>query len=175
MARIYENSLSGIANKYVVLEPGTGGSAEDPRRRLDRRRATPTRRSASISSSTRFDPATRRAWRASSAARRRASTGAPRRRNQTLRYFAPALASTTQVTAELARSEPTFDGLLVQGAQAMQALGTRTQELTSLVANTNAATAAHRQPERPLQQTLSLAPGALNHTVRTFAGLREHA
>ena len=30
VARIYENSLSGIANKYVVLEPGTGVGQRSP-------------------------------------------------------------------------------------------------------------------------------------------------
>ena len=40
--------------------------------------------------------------------------------NRTLRYFAPLLASTSDVTAELARDELQFDGLVVQGAQAMQ-------------------------------------------------------
>ena len=37
VARIYENSLSGIANKYVVLEPGATRGAGHPGRRDDRR------------------------------------------------------------------------------------------------------------------------------------------
>ena len=35
------------------------------------------------------------------------------------------------MTAELTRDEPAFDGLLVQGAQAMQALASRSQQLTT--------------------------------------------
>ena len=42
--------------------------------------------------------------------------------NKTLQYLAPGLASTSNLTAELDRNEPAFDGLLVQGAQTMQAL-----------------------------------------------------
>ena len=35
------------------------------------------------------------------------------------------------MTAELTRDEPAFDQLLVQGAQALQALASRSQQLTS--------------------------------------------
>ena len=62
--------------------------------------------------------------------------------NETLQYFAPALASTTNVTEELTRNEPTFDSLLVQGRRRCSALASRTDQLTQLVANTNATTAA---------------------------------
>ena len=43
------------------------------------------------------------------------------------------------MTKELARDEPSFDGLLVQGAKAMQALASRSDELSQLVSNTNQA------------------------------------
>ena len=42
VARIYENSLSGIASKYVVLEPGPTECAADQQRRHDRRGPTRT-------------------------------------------------------------------------------------------------------------------------------------
>ncbi|MFX8082891.1 hypothetical protein ABTK87_19275, partial [Acinetobacter baumannii] len=58
--------------------------------------------------------------------------------NQTLKYLYPALLATTDVTKELSKNEPIFDSLLVQGAQAMQALASRTAQLSQLVSNTNA-------------------------------------
>ena len=36
VVRVYENSLSGIANRYVVLEPGPADAPEIRRRRHDR-------------------------------------------------------------------------------------------------------------------------------------------
>ena len=61
----------------------------------------------------------------------------------------------------------------MQGAKALQTLGSRSQELTQLVANTNATTAAIASQSTALQQALSLLPPALNHSTRTFAGLRK--
>jgi phospholipid/cholesterol/gamma-HCH transport system substrate-binding protein len=92
--------------------------------------------------------------------------------NRTLEYLAPALASTSNVTAELTRNEPAFDGLLVQGAQTMQVLAARTSELTQLVSNGSAATGAIASRSNALEQALALLPEALNHSTRTFAGLR---
>jgi phospholipid/cholesterol/gamma-HCH transport system substrate-binding protein len=91
--------------------------------------------------------------------------------NRTLRYFAPALTSTSQVTAELTRDEPTFDALLVQGAQAMQALASRSQQLTQLIANTDVTTGAIARQSVALKRALSLFPGALTRSTASFRGL----
>ena len=171
VARIYENSLSGIANKYVVLEPGTapapipdgGVITVGPHLRAGQPR--PAVRHARPADAGGTAPA-------SSAARRRASTAARRRRNKTLKYLAPALLEHKQRHAQLAKSEPTFDSLLVQGAQTMQALGSRTQQLTQLVSNTNATTAAIASQSQSLEQALTLLAPTLNHSTSTFAGLR---
>jgi phospholipid/cholesterol/gamma-HCH transport system substrate-binding protein len=59
----------------------------------------------------------------------------------------------------------------VQGAQAMQALASRSQQLTQLIANTNATTGAIASQSQALQQALQLFPGALTRSTATFAGL----
>ena len=156
VVRIYENSLSGIANRYVVLEPGPADAPADQRRRHDPpkphvlvRQPRPVVQHA--------DPEdANRPSQTSSRARPRASPGKAPQANQTLQYFAPALASTSDVTGELARNEPPFDSLLVQGAQTMQALGSRTDQLTELVANTNTTTAAIASQSQNLEQALQL-------------------
>ena len=171
VARIYENSLSGIANKYVVLEPGPneapaiqdGGTIG-----LDHTYSI-------VNLDQLFDalnPLTRAGLRGFIRGEAASIQGRALQANRTLYYLAPALASTSSVTAELAREEPAFDGLLVQGAQALQELGSRSQELTALIANTNATTGAIASQSQALQHTLELAPGALTHSTRTFAGLR---
>ncbi len=171
VARIYENSLSGLANKYVVLEPASEA-------------APPIPSGGSIPPSNAYSPVgldqlfdaldapTRRGLEGFIRGQAASINGHAQQANQTLQYFAPALASTSQATADLARDEPAFDGLLVQGAATMGLLVSRTQQLGNLIADTATTTGALASRSAQLEQTLALAPAALNHSTRTFAGLR---
>jgi phospholipid/cholesterol/gamma-HCH transport system substrate-binding protein len=98
--------------------------------------------------------------------------GRPQAANKTLEYLAPALSSTSNATAELSRSEPAFDALLVQGARAMQSLASKTSQLSQLVQNTEQATGAIASQSGALTTALGLLPGALTRSTKTFAGLR---
>jgi phospholipid/cholesterol/gamma-HCH transport system substrate-binding protein len=170
IARIYENSLSGIANKYVVLEPGTGSA-----RIRDGGVIPSTYTHSQVNLDQLFDtltPKTRQGLRQFIRGQAASIDGKAPDANRTLQYFAPALVSTSNVTHELARSESIFDSLLVQGAQAMQQLSSRTSQLSQLVSNTNATTAAIASQSQNLQLALSLLGPALNHSTSTFAGLR---
>jgi phospholipid/cholesterol/gamma-HCH transport system substrate-binding protein len=171
VARIYENSLSGIANKYVVLEPGSPSAPAIPNDGLISESHTYSQVSLDELFDS-LDPLTRAGLSGFIRGEAASVKGRAKAANATLQYLAPALASTSQVTAELTRDEPAFDGLLVQGAQAMQALAGKTQQLTSLIANTNATTSAIASQSQALEQALQLLPGALNHSTSTFAGLR---
>jgi phospholipid/cholesterol/gamma-HCH transport system substrate-binding protein len=91
--------------------------------------------------------------------------------NQTIEYFAPALATTSDVTRELTQNEPTFDSLLVKGAQAMQLLASRAQVLTQLVSNTATTTGAIARESQSLEQALQLFPNTLNQQTQSFKGL----
>ena len=170
MARVYENSLSGIANKYVVLEPGPKGNLPIPSGGL-----IPVSHTRSfVSLDQVFDtlnPLTRLGLRNYIRGSAASIQGRALAANKTLQYFAPALLSTSDFTAQLTRDEPTFDSLLVQGAQAMQQLASRSQQLTQLVANGNAATGAIARQSQALEQALSLFPGALTQSTTTFRGL----
>jgi phospholipid/cholesterol/gamma-HCH transport system substrate-binding protein len=172
IARIYENSLSGIANHYVVLEPGpqsapaikSGGVIPE------------TRTYSEVSLDSLFDsldPLTRAGLAGFIRGSAQAIQGRALESNRALQYFAPALASTSDVTAALTKDEPAFDGLLVKGAQAMSLLASRANELTQLVSNTSATTGAIARQSTALEQALSLLPPALNHSTSTFAGLRQ--
>jgi phospholipid/cholesterol/gamma-HCH transport system substrate-binding protein len=170
VARVYENSLSGIANRYVVLEPGP--------------RAAPILRSGSLIGQDQsysfvsldqlfntFTPATRQGFRNFIRGEAAAIVGRAPQAHQTLQYFAPALSTTSDVTSALTRSEPAFDALLVQGAHAMQQLASRSQQLTQLVANGNAATGAIASQSQALERALSLFPSTLTRSTTTFRGL----
>jgi phospholipid/cholesterol/gamma-HCH transport system substrate-binding protein len=171
IARIFQNSLSGIANKYVTLSPGPQNAPAIPAGGTIPEQNT----HADVSLDQLFDavnPATRNGLRGFIRGEAASIQGKSVQANRTLEYLAPALASTSNVTAELTRNEPAFDGLLVQGAQTMQVLAARASELTQLVSNGSAATGAIASRSNALEQALALLPGALNHSTRTFAGLR---
>lgn len=171
VARIYENSLSGIANKYVVLQLGPSSAPSIK----DGGLITSTHTYSSVNLDQLFDtldPLTRQGLRGFIRGEAASINGRAAEGNRTLQYLAPALASTSHVTAELARSEPNFDGLLVQGAQALRLLGSRTVQLSQLVSNTNATTGAIASQSQALEQTLSLLSPVLTHSTSTFAGLR---
>ena len=171
VARIEENGLAGIADHYITLEPAAASSPTIPSGGT-----IPSSKTYSeVSLDEVFDtlnPLTRAGIRNLIRGEATAIRGRARAANRTLEYLAPALYSTSQVTAELSRNEPAFDALLVQGAQTMQALAGRAQQLTQLVANTNAATGAIAQQSSALATSLDLLPTTLNHTTATLAGLR---
>jgi phospholipid/cholesterol/gamma-HCH transport system substrate-binding protein len=172
VARIYENSLSGIANRYIVIEPGPDTAPKIP----DGGTITSTHTYSFVSLDQLFDAVngpTRTGLRNFIQGEAASIDGKVPQARKTLQYLAPALLSTSNVTQELTRDEPAFDSLLVDGAQALQTLNSRSQELTQLVANTNATTSAIASQSQALQQALTLLPPALNHSTRTFAGLRQ--
>jgi phospholipid/cholesterol/gamma-HCH transport system substrate-binding protein len=170
IARVYENSLSGSANRYVVLEPGPSQSPAIPSGSVISEADTYSFVSLDQVFDA-FDPLTRAGLSNFIKGEAASVQGRARAANQTLRYFAPALASTSQLTAELVRDEPAFDGLLVAGAQAMQTLAARSQQLTQLIANTNATTGAIASQSQALEQALSLFPLTLTRSTTTFQGL----
>ena len=130
MARIYEDSLSGIASKYVELEPGA-------------RSAPPISDGGVIGEGHTYsmvnldevfdtlDPLTRAGLRNVVRGEAASLAGRGAEANRALEYLAPGLQSTSQVTAELTRDQPLFDQLIVSGAQALQALASKSQQLTS--------------------------------------------
>jgi phospholipid/cholesterol/gamma-HCH transport system substrate-binding protein len=170
VARIFEDSLSGIASKYVSLEPGPSS-------------ATPIQNGGVIGLSHTYsmvsldavfdtlDPLTRlglrNVVRGEAASLRDKGLAA----NRALQYLAPGLQSASQVTAELSRDEPTFDQLIVDGGRAMAALASRSQQLSQLISNTSTATGAIARQSVALEQALSLLPGTLTRATTTFRGL----
>jgi phospholipid/cholesterol/gamma-HCH transport system substrate-binding protein len=171
VARIYEDSLSGIASKYVELEPGSTPAPPIPTGGLID--VSHTYSAVNIDQVfDAFDPLTRAGLRNLVRGEAAAIQGKGAAANQTLKYFAPGLQSTSQVTAELTRDEPVFDQLLVQGADTLQTLASRSQQLSALISNTSAATGAIAAQSQALQQTLALLPPTLRKATTTFGGLQ---
>jgi phospholipid/cholesterol/gamma-HCH transport system substrate-binding protein len=171
VARIVEDSLSGIASRYIELEPGpsqapaidTGGLITD----------THTYAEVNIDQLfDTFDPLTRAGLKGFVRGEAASLKGRGEQANQALKYLAPGLQATSQLTAELSRDQPTFDQLVVQGANALSALASRSDQLSQLIANTSTATGAIARQSQALQQALGLLPGTLHQATTTFAGLK---
>lgn len=171
VARIFEDSLSGIASRYVELEPGP--SAAPPIPNGGTIGITHTYSEVNIDQLfNTFDPLTRAGLGNLIRGEAASLAGKGQAASRALEYLAPGLQSTAQVTAELTRDEPVFDSLLVQGAKAMQALAARSTQLRQLIANTSAATGAIASQSQALQQALTLLPGTLTRSSTAFSGLR---
>ena len=171
VARIYENSLSGIADKYVVLEPASSQAPAIPSGGTITEQDTYSFVSLDQVFDS-LDPLTRAGLRSFIQGEATSIDGKSAQASKTLQYLAPGLASTSNVTAELDRNEPAFDGLLTQGAQAMEALASRSSQLEDLITQASTATGAIARQSQALEQALVLFPGTLNRATNTFAGLR---
>ncbi len=170
VARIYENSLSGIASRYVVLEPAPAQAPSIPNGGTIGEDHT----YSFVSLDQVFDaldPLTRAGLRNVIQGEAASIQGRAAQASKTLKYLAPGLASTSNLTAELDRNEPAFDGLLVEGAQTMQALASRAGQLSDLIAQANTTTGAIASQSVALQQALQLLPNTLTRATTTFAGL----
>ena len=171
VARIYENSLSGVADHYVALAPGAASGQTIPDGGLIPRQDTYSEVGVDQLFDA-LDPLTRVGLARIIRGEAAAIQGRARAANEALRYLAPGLASSSQVTAALTRDEPAFDGLVVQGAQALQALASRSAQLSALVANANTSAAAIAGQSQALEQALALLPATLTRSAGTLAGLR---
>jgi len=171
VARIEENGLAGIASHYVTLEPAPKDSAQIPSGGTIPESDT----YAEVGLDQIFDtlnPNTRQGLRNIIRGEATSISGKALAANRTLEYLDPLLQSTSQFTGALDRDEPAFDQLLVEGAQTMRLLASRSTELTDLVGKADAVTGAVASQSQALNQALALLPSALNRSTTTFAGLR---
>ena len=172
VARIAENGLAGIASHYVTLQPAAAkGSAQIASGGTIPQSDTYAEVSLDQIFNT-LNASTREGLRNIIRGEAASIQGKALEANKTLEYLDPLLQSTSNVTAALNRDEPAFDQLLVQGAQTMQLLASRSQQLTDLVGKTDAVTGAVAAQSSSLDQALALLPSTLTKSTSTFAGLR---
>ena len=172
VARIAENGLAGIASHYVTLQPA-------PARGNQQIAAGGTIPQSDTYAEVSLDQLfnalnapTRQGLRNIIRGEATSISGKALQANRTLRYLDPLLQSTSNVSAALNRDEPAFDQLLVQGAQTMQLLASRSQQLTDLVGKADVAAGAIATQSSSLDQALALLPATLTRSTTTFAGLR---
>jgi phospholipid/cholesterol/gamma-HCH transport system substrate-binding protein len=119
-----------------------------------------------------FTPRTRAALRDVIQGQAAVYAGRGEESNETYRYLAPGLQSTTRLLAELTRDSDAFTGFLVEGARTAGAIAARRTELSSLIGNANEALGAVAGEASSLERALAALPGALRQANTTFVNLR---
>ncbi|MBX5468965.1 MAG: MCE family protein [Thermoleophilaceae bacterium] len=164
-------SLSGIANRYVSLQPGPNNAPELP----DGAVLTSDKTTAPVEVDQifdTFDPKTREGLRnfiRGSAAQYR---GKGRQASESLRYLAPAISTTAQLTDELARSQAELERFVRDTSGVVTTLASRSDDLSALVRNAAATSAAIGDDQQALARTLDVLAPALRKGSDAFAGLR---
>ncbi|QEC50177.1 MCE family protein [Baekduia soli] len=170
-AQIRAGSLSGVANRYIALSPGPNSAPKlDDGATLALDRTT-----APVDLDQLFDtldPRTRKALQdvIKGSATQYAGKGA--QANEALKYFNPALSTTSRLVNELTRDQQSLQDFVTYTARATTALAERRDDLSGLVANANAASGAIGSESASLDQALTSLPSTLRNANSTFVDLR---
>jgi phospholipid/cholesterol/gamma-HCH transport system substrate-binding protein len=170
-AVIRSTSLSGIANRYVALSLGpqsnkkidSGGYIRADRTTapvdLDQLFNTldqPTRKGLQQiiqGSATQYD-------------------GKSEKANESLKYFNPALSTSSRLLRELVRDRVVFQKFITDSSHVVTDLADRRSDLSALVGNTNATAAAIGDENAALARSLDLLPTTMREANTTFVNLR---
>ncbi len=170
-ALIRQTSLSGVANRYIVLT-----MAPDNARALDDGATLTAEKSTSpVDLDQLFatlDPKTRKGLQEviQGGATQYKDKGA--QANAAAEYFNPALSTTRALVNEATRDQQALSDFLANGASVTQALAQRSDDITNLVSNANATTGAIARERTALSQDLRLLPATLRRANTTFVNLR---
>jgi phospholipid/cholesterol/gamma-HCH transport system substrate-binding protein len=170
-AVIRATSLSGIANRYVSVTPGPDNAPA----LADDSTLTGERTTSPVDLDQLFDtfrPRTRTALQHVIQGFARTYTGHSGGARRTYRYFAPSLASTRRLFAELTSDSRVFSQFLVEGSRTLRAVAARRNDLSVLTSNANQALGAIASQNTALDRSLRLLPPTLRQANTTFVNLR---
>ena len=170
-ATIRATSLSGIANRYVSLQPGPNNRAEI----ADGGRIGADETSAPVDLDQlfdTFDPKTRRALQRIIQGSATYYTGKSEQANESLLYLPATLSTTAELTSEVALDDKVFERFVVDTASVVNTIAERQTDLASLVGNANATARAIGGESAALDRALALLPSTLRKANTTFVNLR---
>jgi phospholipid/cholesterol/gamma-HCH transport system substrate-binding protein len=170
-ATIRATSLSGIANRYISLQPGPNSASKI----ADGGRIGTDDTSAPVDLDVLFntlDPKTREGLKNFIRGSGDWYDGKGQQARESTKYLAPWLSSSSDLTGELALDQEVFARFIKDGAATLSAIASRRDDLSALVSNTNQAMGAIGDESAALQQALSLLPGTLRKANTTFVNLR---
>jgi phospholipid/cholesterol/gamma-HCH transport system substrate-binding protein len=170
-AIIRATSLSGIANRYVSLQPGPDNAPEleedttisevDTTAPVDLDQLFNTLRGRE-----------RQALRNIIEGSATVYAGNAEAANKTYKYLSPSLVATDRLIQELNRDEGILTDFLVNGASVVSSVAERRDDLSALTRNANEALGAIAAENRSFDQALVALPGALRQANTTFHNLR---
>jgi phospholipid/cholesterol/gamma-HCH transport system substrate-binding protein len=170
-ATIRATSLSGIANRYISLQPGpnSGSEIEDGGEIGADDTTSPVDLDQVFDA---LDAETREGLRNVIRGSADQYDGRAPEASESIKYFAPFLSGTTQLVEELAIDQEVFERFVVDTADTVSAIAERRDDLSALVSNTNAAMRAIADENVALQRALELLPDTLRKANTTFVNLR---
>ena len=170
-AIVRATSLSGVANRYISLTLGPNNAPElDEGTTLTGASTTAPVDLDQLFNA--FTPKTRRGLQDFIQGFAAQYAGKGPEANETYKYFAPSLTSTSRLLQELEYDERAFEQFLIQGGRAMAAVAERRDDLSSLVSNANQALGAIASETASFDAGLQLLPPTLRQANTTFVNLR---
>jgi phospholipid/cholesterol/gamma-HCH transport system substrate-binding protein len=170
-ATIRSGSLSGVANRFIALSPGPNNAPKlDDGQTLGLDRTT-----TSVDLDQLFDtldPKTRASLQKVIKGSATQYRGKGAQANEALKYFNPALSTTSRLVNELDRDQQSLQDFIIYTARATTALAERRGDLTSLVSNANTTSGAIASESTSLNRALKALPATLRRGNSTFVDLR---
>jgi phospholipid/cholesterol/gamma-HCH transport system substrate-binding protein len=170
-AIIRATSLSGIANRYVSLQPGPDNAPE----LKDDATIAEVDTTAPVDLDQLFNTLRgpeRQALRNIIQGSSTVYAGNAPAANRTYRYLSPSLVATDRLVQELDRDEGVLTDFLVNGASVVSSVAERRNDLSALTQNANEALGAIASENRSFDQALVKLPGTLRQANTTFHNLR---
>ena len=170
-ATIRVNSLSGIANRYVAITPGPndGDEIEDGGEIKAEDASAPVEIDQLFNT---LDEDTRKGLQQFVQGQATYYDGKGKEANEALKYLNPAISSSSKLTRELVLDQEVFERFITDGAQLVEAVAERREDLSQLVGNANATAEAIGSESEALQRALALLPDTLRKANTTFVNLR---
>jgi phospholipid/cholesterol/gamma-HCH transport system substrate-binding protein len=170
-ATIRQASLSGIANRYIVLQLGPNSSPKIP----DGGTLQTSQTTSPVDLDQIFntlDPKTLKGLQQVVQGSATQYKDVAAQANEALKYLNPGLSTTTRLVNEVVRDEAALKAVLSSGAKVTQALAQRGPTITSLVSNANQTAQAIGTENVALSTDLQLLPPTLRRANTTFVNLR---
>ncbi|MDX6607047.1 MAG: phospholipid/cholesterol/gamma-HCH transport system substrate-binding protein [Solirubrobacterales bacterium] len=170
-AIIRATSLSGIANRYVSLQPGPDNNPELQNDAIISEVNTTSPVDLDQLFNT-FRGPERQALRNVIQGSATVYAGKGPQANRTYKFLSPSLVATDRLLQELDRDQGTLTNFLVNGASVVSAVANRRADLSALTQNANVALGAIANENQSFDQALVALPGALRQANTTFHNLR---